>query len=307
MAAETAIARIAEQQHGLITRRQLHAAGVDEAAVRHRVASGRIVRVRQHVFRVPGAPATREQAILAAVLAFGPGAVVSHTTAAALWGLPNVDYERMELSSDRAHIIRLAGIRAHRTVAFLREEHTVRDRLPVTTVARTLVDLSGMLSVAQLGVITDHALRSGTLTLRSLQRCVAGLPGAPGRKPSRIHAVLRQRLPGFDPGDSALELRVLRAIVAAGLPEPQQQHEVRVAGRQYRIDLAYPEPHRLAIEVDGFEPHRYRSAFDHDRARANDLVVAGWTLLRFTSRSTDKEVATTVGAALTRLVHKSRP
>src|SRR5579884_860681 len=104
MAAETAIARIAEQQHGLITRRQLHAAGVDEAAVRHRVASGRIVRVRQHVFRVPGAPATREQAILAAVLAFGPGAVVSHTTAAALWGLPNVDYERMELSSDRAHI-----------------------------------------------------------------------------------------------------------------------------------------------------------------------------------------------------------
>jgi uncharacterized protein DUF559 len=303
MTGDDKIDRIAARQHALVTARQLAEAGIDGAARRHRVRSGRLVRERWDVFRISGAPRSREQSILAAVLAFGPGAVASHTTAAELWRFPNVQHERIELTSSRPHRIRLAGVRSHRTVAFLAEEHTVLDRIPLTTVARTLVDLSSLLSVAQLGVITDDALRRGTLSLRELQRSVAGIPGGPGRKPSRIRSVLAQRIERYDPGDSGLELRVLRAIVAAGLPEPVQQHEVLVAGRRYRIDLAYPE-HGLAIEIDGFDPHRFRSAFDRDRARANDLVVAGWTVLRFTSESTDVQVGTTVAAALTRLGHE---
>ena len=92
-------------------------------------------------------------------------------------------------------------------------------------------------------------------------------------------------------------MRFLRAIVGAGLPEPVQQHPVSVGGRQYRIDLAYPE-HKVAIEIDGWEYHRSRSAFDDDRTRANDLVVAGWHVLRFTSGTTDAQAAATVAAAL---------
>jgi hypothetical protein len=95
----------------------------------------------------------------------------------------------------------------------------VRRRIPVTTVARTLVDLSGRFSVAQLGRTADDALRGGWLDLRALRHCVGGLPPARGRRPRRIEAVLAHRLPGYEPGDSDLEMRFVRALVAAGLSQ----------------------------------------------------------------------------------------
>jgi len=95
----------------------------------------------------------------------------------------------------------------------------------------------------------------------------------------------------------ALRRGALCALVAAGLPAPLQQYRVRLNGRTFRIDLAYPE-RRVAIELDGWDCHRTRSAFDADRARADALVVDGWTLLRFTSRSSDAEIVGCVAAAL---------
>jgi very-short-patch-repair endonuclease len=93
---------------------------------------------------------------------------------------------------------------------------------------------------------------------------------------------LPNRVPGYDPGDSDFESRVLRVIVANGFPPPAQQYRVRIGGRTIRIDLAYPD-RKLAIELDGCEFHHTRSAFDDDRSRANLLVAHGWTLIRFTS------------------------
>ena len=90
---------------------------------------------------------------------------------------------------------------------------------------------------------------------------------------------------------------MLRVLVAAGLTAPVQQHRVRIGGRTFRVDLAYVGI-KLAIELDGWEFHGSRSAFDDDRARANALVAAGWTVLRFTSRSTDAEIVACVRAAL---------
>lgn len=89
---------------------------------------------------------------------------------------------------------------------------------------------------------------------------------------------------------------MLRVLVAAGLPAPVQQYRCRVGGRSFRIDLAYPE-RRLAMELDGWEFHRTRTAFDDDRARANPLIAAGWTLVRFTSRSTETHIVDCVRAA----------
>jgi predicted transcriptional regulator of viral defense system len=303
METDDGIAGFGRTQHGLVTRAQLDSLGMDASAVRYRVRSGDLRRVRYDVFAIPGAPATRSQHILTAVLAFGPGAVASHETAAVLWQIPNVSLERIEVTCCRSHRVRLRGVVAHETGSFLTEEHTTRDAIPVTTVARTLVDLSARLSPVQLAIATDDALRRNTLTLAQLRRCVSGLAPAPGRRMSRIHDVLAARLPGYDPGDSDLEVRVLRAIVAAGLPEPAQQHSVRLPSRRYRLDLAYAEPIKVGIEVDGFGPHTTRSAFDRDRARANDLVVAGWTLLRFTSASTDEQIASTVAATLAGFRH----
>jgi REase_MTES_1575/Transcriptional regulator, AbiEi antitoxin len=297
MGIEHVIAQIAAQQYGLVELGQLTAAGVRRHHVDRRLRTGSLERVRPGVFAVAGTPRSFEQAVLAAVLAAGTHAVASHTTAAVLWNLPLVEHEVLELTTSRPHWARMPGVRAHRTVAFLGCEHTVHQRIPMTSVARTLVDLSGWFSVAQLGRMTDRALRKGTLRLNDLRKCVAGLSPARGRHPTRIERVLRRRLAGYEPGDSDLEMRFARAIVAGGLPEPVQQYRVIIGHRRYRIDLAYPEL-RIAIEIDGWEYHRTRTAFDKDRARANDLVVAGWHVLRFTSRMTDAQTIEIVRAAL---------
>jgi very-short-patch-repair endonuclease len=97
-------------------------------------------------------------------------------------------------------------------------------------------------------------------------------------------------------------MRVLRAIVLSGSPEPVPQHWVTLGTRRYRIDLAYPE-FKVAIEVDAWDAHRSRTAFDRDRVRENDLVVAGWRVLRFTSNSPPSAIGTTVAAALDPLGH----
>lgn len=297
MTVDQMIAEMAASQHGLVALDQLVAAGVQPHHVERRVRRGSLMRVRRAVFVVAGSPGTFEQLVLAAVLAAGPAAVASHTTAAVLWDLPLVQHEVLEVTTSRRHWARMSGVRAHRTVAFLGCEHTVHRGIPVATVARTLVDLSGWLSTAQLGRMTDHAMRDGTLRLDDLRKCIAGLPPAPGRHPTRIKRVLQRRLDGYDPGESGLEMRFARAIVGGGLPEPVQQHPVSVGSRNYRIDLAYPDQ-KIAIEIDGWEYHRNRSAFDDDRSRANDLVVAGWHVLRFTSSTSDTQAVATVTAAL---------
>jgi very-short-patch-repair endonuclease len=304
MSQEVAIAACAARQHALVTVEQARMHGFTEEAIRHRVETGRWRRMRHAVYLVNGAPESWEQAALAAVLASGPEAVASHVTAGVIWGFPNVFHEvTFEVSTPRPRRVRQPGVRVHRTMKFLEIEHAVRRQIPVTSVARTLVDLSGVLSVQQLGIATDFARRELQFRLVDLQRCVAGLAPARGRKPTRIHGVLRARLDRHDESESGLEMRVLRAIVNAGLPEPVQQHRVRIGNGWRRIDLAYPEV-ELAIEVDGWAHHGPRSAFDADRARDNELEIIGWDRLRFTSAFTDKQIAETVAAKLAALGHK---
>ncbi len=288
---------IGEGQHGVITSGQLRAIGISSKQIHRLIAEGWLVRARPGVFIVGGGPRTWHQAVMAAVLGAGSEAVASHSTAAVLWGLPGVERGSTELSTSRPDRKRLEGTQAHRTLAFLDCEHTTRERIPVTTVARTIVDLSGRCSVAELGRMTDHGLRTGSLHLVDLRKCVAGLRPAPGRHPNKIHRVLRRRLRGYEPGDSDLEMRFVRALVAARLPEPVQQHSATLGSRRCRIDLAYPEC-KVAIEIDGWAHHRTRTAFDEDRARANDLVVAGWHVLRFTSTMTNEQAVQTTSAAL---------
>ena len=112
-----------------------------------------------------------------------------------------------------------------------------------------------------------------------------------------MQRLLESRLPGFDPGESELEARVLRWLLAAGLPRPESQFRVIAAGRCLRLDLAYPE-HRLGLELDGWDAHGSRGAFDRDRERANEVALIGWRLCRFTSRTTRAAVVRVVSAAL---------
>lgn len=282
-----ALNQIARKQHALITRDQALASGLSPSQVRQRIRSGEWCRVRPGVYAINGAPPTWLQAVAAVALA--PQVWISHQTAGSLWALPGVGDDSIHVVTSLDRWARLAGVQGHRSGALFTADLTTCHRVTVTTPARTLVDLSAHLSRDQLGSAVDDALRRRILTLPALDRCVARLAGAPGRRPAVVHELLAERVPGYGPGDSDLETRVLRVVVGAGFPPPVQQYRITVGGRTLKIDLAYPA-RRLAIELDGWEFHRTRTAFDHDRARANLLVAHGWTLVRFTSRSTDDEI-----------------
>ena len=175
---------------------------------------------------------------------------------------------------------------------------TVVKRIPALTLARTVADMSARLDVDELGRIIDEGLRRGITSLRAVDRVVRRLHHiAPGRSPSKLMRVLALRVPGYEPGDSTLESRVYEALLGSALPAPTRQYRVAVGDRTYYLDLAYPE-FLIAIEVDGFDFHRGRHSFDEDRRRQNDLVRAGWIVLRFTSRSTVDEIVTNVAEVL---------
>jgi predicted transcriptional regulator of viral defense system len=158
----SSITENAERQHGAMSSSQLRGLGITPKQIHRLIADRWLVPVRPGVFVVAGAPPTWHQAVMAAVLAAGPQAVASHSTAANLWGLPGVERAATELSTSRPDRRRLDGVVAHRTVAFLDCEHTTLERIPLTTVARTIVDLSGRFSVPKLGRMTDHGLRKGS-------------------------------------------------------------------------------------------------------------------------------------------------
>jgi hypothetical protein len=230
----------------------------------------------------------------------GEPAWASHATAARLWPLRGIYDDLIEISVVLERRPRVDGVRVHRTGTLLESDVRVLRGIPVLSPARTIADLSSRLNVEELGSIVDDALRRGLLSLRSLDRVARHLHRkAPGRSPKKLASVLADRVPGYHLGGSDLEVWVSDCLVKGGLPAPVRQFRVLVEGRTYYLDLAYPEI-KLAIEVDGFDFHRGRAVFDADRQRQNDLVRSGWTVLRFTSRSTAHDIVASVGDIQTR-------
>ena len=235
---------------------------------------------------------------MAACLAAGPGVVASHRTAARLWELvPRSG--RIQLLAGANRQIRLAGIEVHRSALLPAADATSIRGIPVSTTARTIADLSPTQDSDTIGAWIDRCLRARQLHLLELRSCVALLAG-PGRGDlADLRNLLAKRLPGYDPGDSDLEIRALTILEAAGLPAPVQQHRVRRPnGRWAYLDLAYPD-HQIGIELDGWEFHSQRGAFDKDRDRRNDLTLLGWRIYQFTSSTTDRSLVATIRSALT--------
>jgi very-short-patch-repair endonuclease len=174
---------------------------------------------------------------------------------------------------------------------------TTVGHLPVTTAARTLIDLAAVVDDDALEQALEGALSDGRTSLRQVGRRLDALSrrGRPGL--ARVRRVLGRRLEG-GPSESELETRFVRVLRRARLPLPVRQHEVRLGGRAVaRADLAYPEA-RLLIELDGWSTHGTKPAFHADRRRQNMLVLAGWTLLRFTWADVVETPAAVVAAVL---------
>lgn len=288
---------LALAQHGLATRRQILDLGGTDALIARRIASGQWTRARRGVIVIGAAAASWEQRVMAACLAGGDGALASHRTAGRHWGIVERS-GRIQLLAGDERVLALDQVQAHRTLILPPVDRTVHRGIPITSVARTLVDLAAGQDQVVVGRWLDDAMRRLLLDPRELRSCIARLAG-PGRpRPTSLVDALAERWAGYDPGDSALEARTLLALSRAGLPAPVQQHVVRRPdGRTAYIDLAYPEQ-LVAIELDGYEHHRTRTAFDQDRARANDLTLLGWHVYRFTWTMSDDDIVATVARAL---------
>ena len=289
---------ITSVQRGLITRHQAIGAGLTDSAIGHLVRRGIWRRLRTGLYALNGTPIDWELEVLGAVLLVGSPAWASHYSSSRLWGYTGLADGPIELTTLLGRQVRLAGIRAHRSRTLHEHDLRVVDGTPTLSAARTIVDLSARLTEAALERMVDDGLRRRVLTIGELRSVARRLPTiAPGRSPKTIESILHRRLADLGPTGSDLESRILDLIVGAGFPRPVLQHRVTVEGRTYFVDLAYPEQ-RLAIEVDGYAFHSDRTTFDRDRRRQNDLVNAGWIVLRFTSRSTDAEILDSVRRAL---------
>jgi hypothetical protein len=298
--------RITRRRRALITRCQALGAGLTDAQITWLLRRELWVEIRPNVYAVAGSPASWEQAVLASILSAGPDVYASHRTTASLCGFRAFDRpEAIEVVAPLHRKVGLTGVIGHRSRELFDADLTTRLGIPSVTASRALVDLAGTIPPRDLGATLDDLLRRRLCTLDEVGRCVARLHPGPGRSLRAMHRVLGERLPGYDPGDSDLEIRALRAIAKAGLPLPKQQYRMRLAGRQVRIDVAYPDE-RIAIEIDSWEHHGLRrSKFDADHIRRDDLLVVGWSPFTFTSAMTDAYFVDCVRALLEAAWHRT--
>jgi very-short-patch-repair endonuclease len=303
---ERDLLRLAASQHSLVTIGQARTL-LTEGQVRHRIRAGRLEPVRTGVLRVAGSRNTWEQQVLAAVLAGGPGTLASFRTAATLWSLEGLRRrDRVEITVRSERRARLPGITVHDSMIMPAHHVARRDGIPVTSVARTLCDLTACCSASIVGRAIDDGLRRRLVTLHQLERAYHDLAHRGRRRSRTMRGLLEQRLAVPDSGDSDPEVTLYRWIAEAGLPVPVMQHRVAIGARTYHIDLAYPDL-KIGIEYDGFDWHRPRSAFDADRARQNLLEIHHWLVLRYTSAATSSDVVGEVTEAITARTHVPPP
>jgi hypothetical protein len=289
---------VGRHQHGLVTRAQalaLMSPGTLDRWIRGR----RLEPVRRGVYRMAGAPETWEQRLLAACMAAGPEARASVRSAAALHQLEGFARLPLEITHFGARPCPMDGVVIHETSVF-DVAHVARiDGIPVTSVARTLCDLTAVERDWVVERAVDEALRRKIVRLEDIADVADHLEGRGRRRCTVMRDLLDHRRPGYDPGESHPERRIADLLVRAGLPMPTLQHPVEIEGKRYRIDLCYPEL-KIAIEFDSWQFHSGRRSFDADRARANDLVLLGFVVLHFTSKSSDQVIVDTVRAARAR-------
>jgi len=258
------IAAVAAPQHGVITRLQLLALGLGTEAIRYRIQIGRLYRLHPGVYAVGHRPVSPYAHAIAAVLACGAGAALSHGSAATLWGIAKAWDFPLEVTAPSKHHHR--QLRVHRSTTLTPRDTTVHFGIRVTTPARTLFDNADRLDDVAVARAVSSLRRAGYLSLADLAELI-------GRHvPSRATNRLRRQVahPERAPTRSEFEDAFLLFAERYELPDPLVN--TRVAGHE--ADIFYPA-HKLVIELDGYEFHSGRDQFLSDRNRDIDLLVAG--------------------------------
>lgn len=228
--------------------------------------------------------------MLAAVLASGDGAVLSHGSAAELLGLWEKRSVPVDVIAPSQSGRKIRDIRWHNVRRPLRDEVELRDGIPCTTVSRTLTDMAGRTGPTSLRRLVEQAAVLRALDVREVDRVLARgrRRGAPNlravldvwRSSDERKLILR----------SPLEAKLLPALLENGVPRPECNVKLRIdGGRPVEIDMLWRD-RRLAIEVDGEATHGTRAAFQSDRQRAQRLVAAGYRVAGVTWRQVEDEL-----------------
>jgi very-short-patch-repair endonuclease len=268
----------------VVARPQLVELGLDRNSIQHRLSIGRLHVLHRGVYAVGHRKVSATGREMAAVLACGPGAVLSHRAAAALWGLRPSSSARIDVTAPR-QLGRRAGIRL-RVSRLARDERTTVDGIPVTTVPRTLLDLATELRQHELERAIDQAEVLRLTDPLSLPALLERYPGRRGT--ATLRAALEEGNLGMGITRSELERRFLRLVTKARFPRPELNAPLHVAGRWIEVDCLW-RAERVAVELDSRGVHGTHAAFERDRARDRRLQAGGWTPVRVTWRQLARE------------------
>jgi hypothetical protein len=275
------IAALADEQHGVVSRAQLLARGLTAREIDRRVKARRLRRLHRGVYAVGHRALRVEGRWMAATLAVG--GVLSHATAAAAWDLRTTSARLIDVTvASRGGRERRAGLRIHRSGTLTPAQMTVYRGIPITTPARTIIDLARTLKDRPLEHLIDLADHRGLVDFRELGQA----------NPASLQAVLSRYRPA--PTRSELEERFLGLCDDHGIPRPETNTHIE----GIEVDFAWRE-RRLIVEVDGYRYHRSPSRFENDREKDVTLTVKGWRVMRFTWVQLTEKPAWVAGAVRT--------
>jgi hypothetical protein len=264
------IAALAAKQYGYVTREQLLTIGLGRRAIQYRVVVGQLIPVHGGVYAVGHLPIGPVPRAFAAVLACGDNAVLSHGSAATLWGFNKYWDTPLEVTVPSLRTRK--GITVHRSCMLTRRDITRQLGVPVTSPARTVLDIAPRLTDERLTRVVNNARHARYLHLDDLADVLARNPNHPGTKRLRPFVEVSGGLTR-----SELEDRFVAFTRRYGLPTPA----TNVIVHGHEVDVLFVEE-RLIVELDSWEFHRFRSNFEDDRNRDADTLAGGYGTVRVT-------------------------
>jgi hypothetical protein len=301
-ASRRSLEEAAATQRGLLARRQLRALGMTDSAIKHAVAAGRLHPVFRGTFALGGARVDERGRMLAATLACGEGALVSHRSAAALMGLLDVAPRVIDVIARAQRGRKIDGIRQHDVRRPRRWETGTFDGVPCTSPARTLVDLAGAVGSRTLRSAFERAAARQLLDIGAVEASL-------GRGGRRGTVALRALLGEWRPAaavvargrlKSPLEAKVLPLLARRGLPMPLANAPVDLVEGKIEVDFLWPD-RRFVVEADSRAFHATDAAFERDRWRDRELMRAGYSSLRLTHSEVETEAAAVADTIAARL------
>jgi very-short-patch-repair endonuclease len=290
------IAGLADRQYGRVGGWQLRAMGFGRGAIRHRVAAGRLFRVHRDVYAVGHSVPSLRGSFMEAILACGPAAVLSHLSAARQWDLLRAAGARVHVTVPGRSRRGRDGIVVHSVRSFDVRDWGHIDGIPVTSLPRTLLDLAELVHDRQLRRALEEAERLDLLDLGAVRETLGRSPGRRGARPLKLalgamYSEARHTKSDFE----ALLLELCREV---GMPQPVMNTWVE----GYEVDAQWPGTN-VIVELDSWEFHRTREAFERDRAKSLKLEAAGYVVVRLSWRqltTARAETAASLAALLAR-------